>query len=130
MDSLCEMMDLVTQVNLPVVLMGDFNCNMLKFESHTISLGNLMSEYDLQQLIVDPTKITQSSSTLIDLLLCSDSNLFAESGCKDLCNIDHCMIYGKFKMKPTLSKSCIRTVRCFSRCNVEKLLECSLELDG
>ena len=67
-DSLVELLDNVAQEQLMVVLMGDFNCNMLRPGSHTEKLAMVMSEYGMKQMICDPTRVTQTSDTMIDLL--------------------------------------------------------------
>ena len=53
------------------ILLGDFNVNMLVPDSPEVnSLNNFIIEpFDLKQLIKTPTRITQSSRTLIDLII-------------------------------------------------------------
>ena len=48
--------------------MGDLNCNMASahFDSNTRLLCEISDIYGLQQLITEPTLITESSSSLID----------------------------------------------------------------
>ena len=48
--------------------MGDLNCNMASahFDSSTRLLCEISDIYGLQQLITEPTLITESSSSLID----------------------------------------------------------------
>jgi hypothetical protein len=93
-DSLVGMLDNVAQEQLMVVLMGDFNCNMLRPGSHTEKLAMVMSEYGMKQMICDPTRVTQTSDTMIDLLFCSNSDEIIQSGCLELGMSDHEMIYG------------------------------------
>ncbi|HAO15582.1 MAG TPA: hypothetical protein DDE71_08500, partial [Tenacibaculum sp.] len=53
------------------IFLGDFNINMLEKESLEVkALNNFIIEpFDLTQLIKEPTRITQHSRTLIDLIL-------------------------------------------------------------
>ena len=67
---------------MTVVMMGDFNCNMLNPDSHTSKLGMVMSEYGMEQMIHGPTRVTQTSKTLIDLLFCTNSDEIVYSGRK------------------------------------------------
>ena len=48
--------------------MGDFNINLLNFESHspTEEFFNTMTSYFFQPHIIQPTRITDHSATLID----------------------------------------------------------------
>ena len=50
-------------------LIGDMNCHLLSsYNIHTVALLSITEMYRLTQLIVEPTRITPSSSTLIDLI--------------------------------------------------------------
>ena len=58
------------------------NCDYLKdpIEPHTRKLQFLLSVYQLQQLISEPTRVTDKSATLIDLAFTDDTNNIAKSG--------------------------------------------------
>lgn len=69
--------------NKPCVIMGDFNLNLLKFESHneTDSFLNSMLANFFQPHILQPTRITDHSATLIDnIFLNSLNEYFTISG--------------------------------------------------
>ena len=56
-----------------IYLLGDLNCDMLDSSSHvTKRLNLLMESYPLSQVITQPTCVTQSSSTLIDVCITSN----------------------------------------------------------
>ena len=61
-------------------LIGDMNCNLLSSDNiHTrAGLLSITEMYGLKQLIDEPTRITPSSSTLIDLIFTShqDNNYY------------------------------------------------------
>ena len=121
-DSLVGMLDKVAQEQLMVVLMGDFNCNMLRAGSHTEKLAMVMSEYGMKQMICDPTRVTQTSDTMIDLLFCSNSDEIIQSGCLELGMSDHEMIYGILNGDKVAQKWCLREIRSFGNCDVDKLV--------
>ena len=50
------------------ILMGDFNCDYLK-ENHHREVKNLFVSYGYKQLIEKATRITETSETLIDVIL-------------------------------------------------------------
>ena len=52
-------------------LVGDLNCNMLDGSNNhnSSTLTNILDIYGLSQLISEPTKITPTSRTLIDLCI-------------------------------------------------------------
>jgi len=53
--------------------MGDLNCNFAapQLDRNANLLSSIADVYSLQQLITDPTRCTESSSTLIDLIFTS-----------------------------------------------------------
>ena len=50
-----------------IIITGDFNCNMT--QSIPNKMRDLMSEYNLSQLISDDTHVTEHSSSLLNLIL-------------------------------------------------------------
>ena len=58
------------------------NCDYLKdpIEPHTRKLQFLSSVYQLEQLISEPTRVTDKSATLIDLAFTNDTNNISKSG--------------------------------------------------
>ena len=82
--------------NVEVVLMGDLNCNFDKDKSctETRSLQALNETYQFVQLIDTPTRVTNSSSSIIDVLQCTKPESFTEYGVITLSISDHFMIFG------------------------------------
>ena len=81
--------------NREVIIMGDLNCDILKSpcESHTRKLQFLSSLYQFDQLIDEPTRITGTSETLIDLILTNKEENISKSGVIHLGLSDHSMIF-------------------------------------
>jgi hypothetical protein len=88
--------------NIEYYLMGDFNCNLsptvLDYSSKLLT--DIADLYNLSQLINyinEPTRITDSSSTLV-------GHIFTNSPDKDVCSVshvstsDHCLIYAFRKL--------------------------------
>jgi len=75
-----------------IILMGDFNVNMLNFDSkNTNLLINLTESFDLRQVISEPTRITMAGYSLIDLIF---SNVdVKQSGTRDVVISDHLLVY-------------------------------------
>ena len=70
------------------VVLGDFNLHLLKFESHpsTENFLNTLGSYYFQYQILQPTRITDPSATLIDNIFFNSLEHFSISGnlCYDL----------------------------------------------
>ncbi|CAB4027160.1 Hypothetical predicted protein [Paramuricea clavata] len=72
---------------------GDLNCNLLQQNIDGLSLLNFASELNLKQLIASPTRITESSESLIDVVMSSTPDLVQESGVIETSISDHFSVY-------------------------------------
>ena len=80
-----------------VILMGDFNKNLINEETDT-EWSNLPTTLGLSQLVSSPTRITKTLSTLIDHLYTNlDENISRVHVCK-LTLSDHYAIFGNRKL--------------------------------
>ena len=69
----------VNDVNVDyVIVTGDFNDNQL--DVNNVKMRNISVQYDLKQLIEDPTNFTEHSSSLIDLILTTDTQFVPYAG--------------------------------------------------
>ena len=78
------------------------NCDYFKnpLELHTQKLQFLSSIYQLQQLISEPTRVTNTSRTLIHLIFTNESHNIAKSGVIHTGVSDHSLIYTVRKFIP------------------------------
>ena len=67
-DYFYEVIDKISNESKLCSLLGDFNLNLLNFESHntTGDFVNTLASYYFQPHIIKPTRITDHSATLID----------------------------------------------------------------
>ena len=121
-DELAGMIEHGVQEGNTVVVLGDFNCDMLRPNSHAPKLGMVMSEYGLEQLGNGPTRVTENSSTQIDLLFSMSSEVFQHVGSEDPGLSDHSLIYGLLTCRVQGNKQELKKVRCLGKCDVEKLV--------
>ena len=91
-----------------VVILGDFKLNFLNTQSKS-KINNICRQFDLTQLITEPTNFVVSSSTIIDLILVSNLGTVELSGVgKPFLMQDiryHCQTYCGLKFKKHLSKA-------------------------
>ena len=75
--------------------MGDFNCNLASPQPdiNTVLLTNIVDIYNLYQLIDSPTRITITSSTLIDVILRNCQNNVVSAGVSHVSLSDHSLVY-------------------------------------
>ena len=81
--------------NVEFYLMGDFNCNLASPQPdiNTVLLTNIFDIYNLYQLIDGPTRITNTSSTLIDVILTNCQNNIVSAGESHVSLSDHSLVY-------------------------------------
>ena len=92
LNSLCMWAELQKQT---VILMGDLNLNRMDTNKREGKLLIYLEEsFNPTCLINSPTRITNVSSTLIDVLLINRPDHFIKSGTFDPEISDHCLIYG------------------------------------
>ena len=89
-----------------IIIMGDLNINMLK--SNTTGeklLKELCKDFNLSQLITNPTRITQTTRTLLDIII-TNMNFVKESGVLDYVISDHLPVYVVCKKERTHKEYC------------------------
>ena len=121
LDSLELMLERAVSERKEVLLMGDFNLNLLAHSIETDRLKQITEDNNLKQLISVPTHITNHSQTLIDLLFTTNPNIFTDTGTATHTGSDHLLIFGECSTR-IKSYPQVRTVRSFKRCNTVQML--------
>ena len=112
-----------------VILLGDFNCNMLTENGLSKKVKELCISMQMQQLVKQPTRINPHSSTLIDLIITLNVDNIVQSGVQCVGFSDHALVYTVLKgtcrlLKPKVSK--FRSFRFFDK---DKFIKDILEVD-
>lgn len=76
-----------------ILVTGDLNCNLLSDSPDSCALRELANYFNLTQLISKPTRVTEKSSTLIDIILISDKDLICHSDVMPIAISDHFLVY-------------------------------------
>ena len=97
----------------PIVL-GDLNSNILNDCSESRALADFAKEINVTQVISSPTGITDTSQTLIDMILISSPDRLRDSGVINSLTSDHLPDYAVFKLKVPMPSSCYVTVRSYN----------------
>ena len=86
--------------NIEYYLMGDFNCDLSStvLDHDSKSLMDIADLYNLSQLINEPTRITDSSSTLLDHIFTNTPDKVVCSGVSHVSISDHSLIYAFRKL--------------------------------
>jgi hypothetical protein len=85
----------VMALDQPIYILGDFNCDLLNDQCQASkTLKSFYRSFNLSQLINAPTRVTLSSTSLLDIVLVSDITLIEKANvmCSSISN--HDLIYG------------------------------------
>ena len=82
-------------LDLEYYLVGDLNCNLASPtpDANTHRLLEISDLYGLKQLINEPTHVTESSSTLIDLIYTNYADRVGWAGVSHIAIGDHSLVY-------------------------------------
>ena len=106
--------------NKELILIGDINCDYMKvpLDPHSRRLQFLCSLYQLSQLIDQPTRITEISKKLIDLMLTKRPENTLSTGVIHFGISDHSLRYAVRKLPK--SNPTIREVRDFKHFSADE----------
>ena len=109
-----------------ILLLGDFNADLLpkrdpELNSEGKRLLRVLSSFDLHNVIAQPTRITSSSSTLIDLVITSNTSKIINSGVFDPRLSDHCLVFAVVKSKRDKAPPKIITTRNYKNVDIKAL---------
>lgn len=104
-----ELSDSIEQIYLQtesVILMGDININLLnQNNAECKNFLSIISNFHMLQLIDKPTRITNTSQSLIDVICVSENIQFVFSDTYDINdNTDHLLVYCKLEFEGSQSK--------------------------
>ena len=118
-------------LNKPIVILGDLNCDGLKPSStESRALQCFSDELNLSQLIKSPTRITETTETLLDVILVSAPKLVRKSGVINAPISDHLPVFVELKLKPpkmTQKSISIRSYKNYSPCLFTTDLACKAD---
>ena len=94
-------------LNENIILMGDLNYNYKFDESLSCNtLHQIEVLYNMRQLITSPTRVTLTTSTLIDVLFTNDHNSHVMTGVYGTALSDNYLIYTVFSKKFCKERTC------------------------
>lgn len=129
-DDLHDLLNKIWIKRKNVILLGDFNCNLLANTADTDQdapydcnrMKRILRRFGYVNVIESPTRITANSKSLIDLIIVSP-NLHASNvlaGSIDLGISDHHLIFAAFSTRRSNSKPKLITVRNYKDMDNEK----------
>jgi exonuclease III len=91
LNGILEQLDHVHSTNDHVMLMGDLNFNCLNATRNPLQSIEVL--YDMTQLVSSPTRVTMSTSTLIDVIMSNFPDSHIQTSVYELSVSDHYLVY-------------------------------------
>lgn len=114
LDSLENTMIEIMPINNEVVFLGDLNIDLLDSSDATIAFQNFLEVVGFMQLVKEPTRITSTSATFLDVILVTNDSLISNVNVSDSgLSTDHCLISCDVLVQSKVSKHKFRTYRNF-----------------
>ncbi|PFX14301.1 Tyrosine kinase receptor Cad96Ca [Stylophora pistillata] len=85
----------------------------------TKKLIETIEDFNMKNIISQPTRITSSTESLIDLIVTTKANMVRQCGVLPLGISDHSLVYAALKLKSKRPPSKIVRSRNFKRCNIQ-----------
>ena len=120
-DQFEEELSIAQATGLEVILMGDFNIDITVHSNK--KWQHLIDLFDLSQMIREPTRVTETTSTIIDHVYTSHPDNIIESFVSPCSISDHFLVCFTRKISNRISKSKHVTTkyRCFKNFNEDVL---------
>ena len=101
-------------LNKPIYIIGDLNSNLLKPNiPESVALMNFCRMFNLTQTVSSPTRVTDSTATLLDVIITTNANQIREVKITESSVSDHDLVYAVVRLKKQRSKPVYITTRCF-----------------
>jgi hypothetical protein len=124
--------DISKQDNKICALMGDFNIDLIKYgsERNTGDFYDLLCSHSFRPLILQPTRVTSKTATLIDNIFINDISCHSLGGNVTSSISDHFFQFCQIDIFPTSSyKKTVKYTRDFRNCNKREFGEELLNID-
>ena len=124
---LTNLLNILSRENKSTILMGDYNINLLQYDTQkdvSDFLDNMYT-HSFIPYITSPTRITKTSSTLIDNIFCNEVNEGAKSGNLTISLSDH---LAQFLILPSKNSKNNKNIDVYQR-NMKNLNEEALKSD-
>ena len=124
-ESFEKFIKMIDDENKEIYILGDLNCDMLKAESDsaTKKIKSLYELYQLSQLIKEATRVTMTTSSLIDHIVTNTPEKISVSGVIHTGISDHSLVFAIRKISVTKNRENIVEIRNMKNFDNQKFIE-------
>ena len=106
-----------------IYILGDLNCNLLNSSCpDSRALTNFCLTYNLSQMVTSPTRVTNLTETLIDVILVSNAKQVLKTEVLQSSISDHDLVYALLRLKQQRPKPTYINIRSFKHYDLNKKL--------
>lgn len=108
----------IWQTRKDILIIGDLNSDLAPNGKNDKGrrLKTKLNNHNLKNMIKDPARVTETTKTVLDLVIVSDTSKVITSGVQDICIAGHKLVYLKYTtLKRSKSKPKIITVKNYKR---------------
>ena len=120
-DLIDESIKLALRTPHKIIILGDLNEDCLPIPG--IHVQRIMNLNGLDQMITQPTRYTDGSARLIDLILTPCPHIIEKTGVLPPVKSDHCCTFVEIKTNQPVQKSFKRTLYIYSKLNEGRFLD-------
>ena len=111
-------------LNMPIFILADFNCDILRpTNPETKAFLDLCNCFNFTQIINQPTRITQYSRTLLDVIFTNKEDLVKKTNVVSHSISDHELVVATLSLKKPRPRPTYVTIRSFKHYNREAFLQ-------
>ena len=110
-------------LGMEVIIIGDLNCNLQGNCPDGRALSDFCSIFNLAQIVKEPTRVTDKSQTLIDVVLTTNENIVNACEVMSSTISDHSLVCVTLKMKAPTPRCTYVTVRSYKNYTHAKFIE-------
>lgn len=104
-----------------IIMMGDFNTNLLNLTSYVNDFNTFLDGVGLKQVVQEPTRITENNVSLLDLIIVDQELEISNVNVVDASIIsDHCRVTCDIQLSTKKINPTYHTFRDFSTFNLEQ----------
>ena len=108
---------------MEVIIIGDLNCNLQGNCPDGRALFDFCSTLNLTQLVKEPTRVTERSQTLIDIVLTTNMNIVNSCEVKSSTISDHSLVCVTLKFKAAKPRCSYITARSYKNYTHTKFID-------
>ena len=108
---------------MEVIIIGDLNCNLQGNCPDGRALFDFCSTLNLTQLVKEPTRVTERSQTLIDIVLTTNENIVSSCEVKSSTISDHSLVCVTLKFKTAKPRCSYITARSYKNYTQTKFID-------